>query len=157
MGANWYADWTEERKQQVKDYWAQGYTATQIAGMLDIAVTRNAIIGLCHRNGWERPGMIGRPRKPTPTKHERPAPRPAPPPPPPKPKAIPPGFRGLTFWELGDHHCRWIRGDGDKVPYSYCGQVKLNGSSYCPSCYRKAHNLPGGNRGDHRGETEATT
>ena len=42
--------WTEERVEQLKRLWAEGLSASQIAGRLG-GVTRNAVIGKVHRLG----------------------------------------------------------------------------------------------------------
>jgi len=127
-----YADWTAERKALVRRLWERGFTATQIANRLDIEVTRNAVIGLVHRNRWGH-GMIpkDKPRKPSPRKHAtRPASRLVLPPRQPVPA------EGLTIFDLREHHCRWP--EGDRPPFQYCGQDKV-GPSYCAAHHRKAH------------------
>jgi hypothetical protein len=131
-----YADWTSERKELVRRLWERGFTATQIAGRLDIEVTRNAVIGLVHRNRWGH-GMLpkDKPRKPSPRKHAtRPLPRQIPVPPEPR-QPVPPG--GLTFFDLREHHCRWP--NGEQSPFAYCGQDKTSNSSYCAAHHRQAH------------------
>jgi GcrA cell cycle regulator len=129
----WGADWTVERKALVRRLWERGYTATQIANRLDIAVTRNAVIGLAHRNRWGH-GMRqeDKPRKPSPRKHAtRPLPRSAPEPRQPVPA------EGLTIFDLLDHHCRWP--NGEQPPFQYCGHDKVDGSPYCAAHHRKAY------------------
>ena len=42
--------WTDERVEQLKKLWAEGLSASQIAGRLG-GVTRNAVIGKVHRLG----------------------------------------------------------------------------------------------------------
>jgi len=42
--------WTEERVEKLKEYWAEGMSASQIAKQLG-GVTRNAVIGKVHRLG----------------------------------------------------------------------------------------------------------
>ena len=50
--------WTEERIEQLKDMWAKGATASQIADELG-GVSRNAVIGKAHRLGLEaRPSPV---------------------------------------------------------------------------------------------------
>ena len=129
-----YADWTFERRQLVRRLWERGFTATQIAARLDIIVTRNAVIGLVHRNRWGH-GMEpkAKPRKPSPRKH---ATRPLPRQPTPARQPVPP--EGLTIFDLRDHHCRWP--EGDRPPFRYCGQDKV-GPSYCATHHRKAHHV----------------
>jgi len=42
--------WTDERVEQLKKLWADGLSASQIAGELG-GITRNAVIGKVHRLG----------------------------------------------------------------------------------------------------------
>ena len=42
--------WTDERVEQLKKLWAEGLSASQIAGRIG-GVTRNAVIGKVHRLG----------------------------------------------------------------------------------------------------------
>jgi GcrA cell cycle regulator len=41
--------WTEDRVETLKKLWADGLSASQIAGKLGMGVTRNAVIGKVHR------------------------------------------------------------------------------------------------------------
>jgi GcrA cell cycle regulator len=129
--------WTDERKELVRDLWAQGFTAREIARQLG-GVSRNAIIGLCHRNeyrqGKRRPAPMDRPqpRQPKPENGRIP---PAPPPrlTPPEPGA----FLGLPLERLTDSQCHWPEGDG---PFVFCGQPKeRGGTAYCAEHRRKGH------------------
>ena len=53
-------DWSEERVDQLKQYWEQGLSASQIADSLGHNVTRNAVIGKAHR--------LQLPKRPSPIK-----------------------------------------------------------------------------------------
>ena len=121
-----HVDWTSERKSRVRELWDQGFSASQIAAMLDIITTRNAVIGLARRCGFPS-RRTGQPRtqKPPETPPEE-LPPAAPP---------PPGFRNLALEALRYWHCRWPGGDG---PYTFCGQPK-HGRSYCYKHHRMAH------------------
>lgn len=46
--------WTDERIKTLKRLWDDGYPASEIAKTLG-DVTRNAVIGVVHRRGWNRP------------------------------------------------------------------------------------------------------
>ena len=48
-------EWSEDRVQQLKDMWAKGMSARQIAETLGGGVTRNAVIGKAHRIGLSQP------------------------------------------------------------------------------------------------------
>jgi hypothetical protein len=40
--------WTTEKEKKLREFWTKGYTASQIAGMIE-GTTRNAVIGKAHR------------------------------------------------------------------------------------------------------------
>ena len=139
----WPFAWTDERKELVRDLWAQGFTATEVARQLG-GVSRNAVIGLCHRNDF-RQGK----------RRAAPMPKPEPLPPPchvrgrnrkacvidhvlPTPTPSTPGaFLGLPLWQLREDQCRWPHGDG---PFVFCGQPKeRGGTAYCAEHRRKGH------------------
>ena len=46
--------WTEERTELLMEYWRHGFSASQIATLLGNGITRNAVIGRCHRLGMRR-------------------------------------------------------------------------------------------------------
>ena len=129
--------WTNELRETVRKMWGKGYTASEIASHLDIGVTRNAIIGLCHRQGYACPPRLkGQPppkRRPLPRK-VRPMDTYIPPAPPPLPQPVQVGQ--LTIMDLRDHHCRW---PGDERPFTYCGLPAQFGSSYCQQHHKRAH------------------
>jgi GcrA cell cycle regulator len=129
--------WTDQLRETVRKMWGKGYTASEIAGHLDIGVTRNAIIGLVHRRGWVQPPRLkGQPPR------KRPLPRKVRPmdshvpsvPPPPQPQPVLVGQ--LTIMDLRDHHCRW---PGEDRPFTYCGRTVQFGSSYCQQHHKRAH------------------
>src|ERR687890_610375 len=74
--------WTEERIERLKNMWAKGATASQIADELG-GVSRNAVIGKAHRLGLEqrpspvKPGEEKEAKKAAPAA-PAPAPKPAP-------------------------------------------------------------------------------
>jgi hypothetical protein len=129
------ATWTDERKAFVRDLWAQGCSAGEIAARLKPKVTRNAVIGLCHRNqfphGQRRTAPMSSPEPLPPAyfvREERPqkvgnahALKPAVPP-------APTEFLALPLHELSDTQCRWPEGDG---PFVFCGQPVTLGRPYC--------------------------
>ena len=132
--------WTESAKAKVRELWAEGYSASQIGAVF--GVTRNSIIGLCHRNYYPHPPRRkAKPGQPPPPRQRSPLPRrerpmdsripPAPPPPAPE---LPIG--SLTIMDLMEQHCRWPTGE---PPYHYCGATARSGSSYCPDHHKQAH------------------
>jgi GcrA cell cycle regulator len=138
------ATWTDERKQLVRNLWAQGFTATEVARQVG-GVSRNAIIGLCHRNQFRQgkrraapmPKPEPLPRLPDYVPVDPPIPSPLPPLPP------SPDFLGLPLWQLTDSQCRWPHGDG---PFVFCGQPReRGGTAYCAEHRRRGH-APGHHR-----------
>jgi GcrA cell cycle regulator len=129
------ATWTEERREFVRELWAQGYSAGEIAQRLKPKMTRNAVIGLCHRNkfphGKRRTAPMPSPEPLPPAYSAREEPRPRPQPPKPEPSA----FLGLPLHELTDSQCRWPDGDG---PFLFCGQPASLGQPYCRDHAAKA-------------------
>ena len=57
--------WTEERNELLKKLWADGLSASRIAGRLG-GVTRNAVIGKVHRLGLQGRATVTRMRSPHP-------------------------------------------------------------------------------------------
>jgi GcrA cell cycle regulator len=123
------ATWTDERKELVRDLWAQGYSAGEIAQRLKPKVTRNAVIGLCHRNkfphGQRRTAPMSSPEPLPPACFVREEPKS---PTLPRPRPQPPEFLGLPLHKLSDSQCRWPEGDG---PFVFCGQPVTLGRPYC--------------------------
>ena len=58
------APWTEDRVETLKKLWADGLSASQIAGKLGMGVTRNAVIGKVHRLNLA--GRVNTPRNQSP-------------------------------------------------------------------------------------------
>jgi len=87
--------WTDERIERLKNMWAKGATASQIADELG-GVSRNAVIGKAHRLGLEqrpspvKPGEEKEAKKPAATAPAAAAPKPAPKAEAPKPAAAAP-------------------------------------------------------------------
>jgi GcrA cell cycle regulator len=126
--------WTDDRVATLKQLWADGLSATQIADRLG-DITRNAVIGKVHRLGLARrrgaQWHAGGKRK---AKSSRlPSVRRVPPPsrqiPTKKMTAAielervePPLPLGRSIIELGDCQCRWPDGDPAYGSGGFCGQ-----------------------------------
>lgn len=119
--------WSPENIERVKTLAASGFSASQIATQIG-GVTRNAIVGVGHRNKFQFHGQSGggAPRAPRP-------PRPRP------PKAgmqcepiyeVRPGM--VTLADLEYDGCKYIFGDVQDPAHRYCNQAQWNDTSWCP-------------------------
>ncbi|MCE9521644.1 MAG: GcrA family cell cycle regulator [Alphaproteobacteria bacterium] len=133
--------WTDERVEQLKQLWADGLSASQIARQMG-GVTRNAVIGKVHRLG-----LAGRA---TPARSERPRmqvarrvvrPRLAPVIQAPiveKDPVIDDQGRKTTVLTISDRMCKWPIGDPSTTEFHFCGHPPKVGSPYCEAHCVKA-------------------
>jgi GcrA cell cycle regulator len=166
--------WTDERVELLKKLWAEGLSASQIAGRIG-SVTRNAVIGKVHRLGLSGRATTTR------LKTHRPRARIAHGPTTPsttrrfaKPRSAPtgnPAFRELyrldaepfvpteeelviplaerkTILTLGECTCRWPIGDPQENDFHFCGRNKIAGLPYCEFHARRAFQPPQPRRRD---------
>jgi GcrA cell cycle regulator len=155
--------WTDERVELLKKLWADGLSASQIAGQMG-GVTRNAVIGKVHRLGLSgRAKTNAAPPQPRPHKPSR-APshplshRPAShgsaalatrlreePEPAPEPEiafdenVVIPMSERVTIMELRDTMCRWPMGDPTTPEFRFCGGKAIAGLPYCTHHCRIAY------------------
>lgn len=115
--------WTDEATEQLKRYHAAGYSGSQIAGLLEINVTRCAVIGKARRLGLElidRPS-VARPRRvrvtPTPADIDRSS-----------------NSLNVTFADLRPGQCRSIGNEDMHAPL-YCGHPVMPGRAWCAGHY----------------------
>lgn len=137
--------WDEDRVNLLKDYWSQGFPASEVAASMK--TTRNAVIGKVHRLGLEKRGQGKNPPKGHPSRlrgrrrnsaghgtsrrtHQFSASlalRPAEP-----PQPVP---GGVSILDLEHQHCRAVIGIGDDGLARFCGADKeplvMGESSYC--------------------------
>jgi GcrA cell cycle regulator len=151
--------WTDERVELLKKLWADGLSASQIAGQLG-GVTRNAVIGKVHRlslSGRVKPASsTPRPRKPRPSAPHRPSARTfiagntalkahALPAPRRLPAAIPaedvvvPISLNRSLMDLNDSMCKWPIGDPGVDGFGFCGHKNFNSLPYCEYHSRLAY------------------
>jgi GcrA cell cycle regulator len=153
--------WNDERVDLLKKMWADGLSASQIAGRLG-GVTRNAVIGKVHRLGLSGRATTSR------MKSHRPRPRA----PGPKRLAKPrfaaignPALRQLYLADtepytpaaeelviplaqrrhiqtLTETSCRWPIGDPQHADFHFCGRTKVIGLPYCEVHARRAFQPP---------------
>lgn len=151
--------WDERRVALLKKLWAEGLSASQIAGRLG-SVTRNAVISKVHRLGLCGRVTTSRMK----TRRARPDTATA--------KRQQPKSRFATFGnpalralyhpeaepmpaveyaeldipvaerkvlaDLEDHHCRWPIGDPQHLEFHFCGKDKVPGLPYCEFHARRA-------------------
>lgn len=142
--------WDEEQKQLLRQLWAEGHSASQIAVKMTgrDGLTRCAILGKVHRMGLQerthRNDLHYGPRDySTRKKRQRRAPVPLAPvgavaPLVPSPEGLPRPYPiGLSFFQLKPHACRWPLDDG-----SYCGTTtcQRGHGSYCEQHAAIAYN-----------------
>jgi GcrA cell cycle regulator len=149
--------WTDERVELLKKLWADGLSASQIAGELG-GITRNAVIGKVHRLGLSgraktSSSAAARPRKARAPGHMLRVSRPSmrgntalahayehdlEPEPELLDNVIPLGQR-RTILELTEETCRWPIGDPGHADFFFCGGNTLAATPYCSYHSRVAY------------------
>jgi GcrA cell cycle regulator len=153
--------WNDERVEQLKKLWAEGLSASQIAGRLG-GVTRNAVIGKVHRLGLSGRATTSRmkthrarPRATAVKRHARPrfplvgnsplralyVPEAEPFVPPVEELVIPLDQR-KTIQTLTECNCRWPIGDPQMEDFHFCNRNKVPGLPYCEFHARRAYQPP---------------
>jgi GcrA cell cycle regulator len=133
--------WTDERVEQLKQLWAEGLSASQIARQLG-GVTRNAVIGKVHRLGLAgraTPARAERPRLQVARRAPRPRPAPAIQVPIVEKDPVIDEFgRKTTVLTISDRMCKWPIGDPSTAEFHFCGHPPKPGSPYCEAHCVKA-------------------
>ena len=144
--------WTDERVELLKKLWAEGLSASQIAGRLG-SVTRNAVIGKVHRLGLSGRATTSR------MKSHRPRAPPGGPPmgnpafralyqaeaeafQPPVEELVIPMAERKYIQTLTECSCRWPIGDPQAADFHFCGKNKVPGLPYCEFHARRAFQPP---------------
>jgi GcrA cell cycle regulator len=158
--------WTDERVELLKKLWADGLSASQIAGELG-GITRNAVIGKVHRlglSGRAKSPSSSAPRVRKPRSHMLRVSRPSmrgnsalalaydlEPLAEPEliDNVIPIGQR-RTLLELTEDTCRWPIGDPASPEFFFCGGKPLTGLPYCGHHSRVAYQPANERRRDRR-------
>ena len=149
--------WTDERVEMLKKLWADGLSASQIAGRLG-DVTRNAVIGKVHRLGLAGRATTSRmrsarprnrvshlPLRPTRVQYRthgnvalKPVFVPIEKPavaltvvPSVAPEIGLPAALQVALLDLKENMCRWPIGDPQDENFHFCGHQKAPGISYC--------------------------
>lgn len=165
--------WTDEARQFVKDRWAAGLSARQIAGALlglGLRKSRNAVIGLVHRSGLNRnaPKRKGNALGPAKTKRAvrrtaraRGLAPPLIPAQPVQEEALQPLDKELRVERLAPGQCKYPIGDPKEPGFAFCGRPVEPERPYCvhhcrvayqprPPQERKERPSTGAWRPDHR-------
>ena len=145
------AGWNDARVDLLKQLWADGLTASQIAERLG-EVTRNAVIGKVHRLGLagrattSRKPLLRRTsphrdrasrvsmRKPVPRSRSCPA----------TPDRLPPAPAALTIAlaDLAGSSCHWPVGDPREPGFGFCGaKIAAGRQPYCAAHQHIGHEL----------------
>jgi GcrA cell cycle regulator len=135
--------WTEERTARLTELWAEGVSASEIG--TELGINKNAVIGKAHRmkltprKSSKPPGphhLRWGPKKPKPVVRlpEQPA-----------TQAEPSHETGrpVSLYEAGYYHCRWPITEVTPIEsFLYCGNLKAEGTPYCPEHFRRSRGSP---------------
>jgi GcrA cell cycle regulator len=156
--------WTHNQIEEIRRLWSvDGKTASQIG--LVFGCTRNAIMGVIHRNGIKKgeatptpqPRVEGRfaplsgmVRRPPNLVLGKPDKRPVKPKPVvsvvSKEKTMPVQEPGpIVFWDLTPSSCRWPIGDPPLETLRFCGTRALDGRPYCIKHHRLSYQATANN------------
>ena len=151
--------WTDERVELLKKLWAEGLSASQIAGRLG-GVTRNAVIGKVHRLGLSGRATSSRSSTPRPRRTHVPRQHRAPsimfgtrgnvalkpsyeeelePSPAPLKELVIPLNERASILTLKETMCRWPIGDPGEPEFHFCGRKKCGTLPYCEHHARMAY------------------
>ena len=151
--------WTDERVDLLKKLWADGLSASQIAGRLG-GVTRNAVIGKVHRLGLSGRATSSRSSAPRPRRTHVPRQNRTPsvtygtrgnaalkasyeveydPVPAPVEELVIPLHERASILTLKESMCRWPIGDPSEDDFHFCGRKKCGSSPYCEHHARMAY------------------
>jgi len=151
--------WTDDRVELLKKLWAEGLSASQIAGRLG-GVTRNAVIGKVHRLGLSGRATSSRSSAPRPRRNHAPRQHRAPsltfgtrgnvalkpsyeaeyePAPAPVAELVIPLEERASILTLKESMCRWPIGDPGSADFFFCGGDTVNELPYCAYHARVAY------------------
>lgn len=167
--------WNDERVELLKKLWAEGLSASQIAGRIG-SVTRNAVIGKVHRLGLSGRATTTRMKshrpRVRPTVNKRPPAKPrftnvgntalralyqdAEPYIAPVEELVIPLAERKSIQTLEEASCRWPIGDPQEAEFHFCGKTKVTGLPYCEFHARRAFQPPQARRGGGAGHSHRT-
>jgi len=151
--------WNDERVELLTKLWAEGLSASQIAGRLG-GVTRNAVIGKVHRLGLSGRATSSRSSSPRPRRAHVPRPNRAPslvfgtrgnlalkpsfeaevePLPAPVEELVIPLNERASILTLKESMCKWPIGDPGEPEFHFCGRKSCASLPYCEHHARMAY------------------
>ena len=151
--------WTDERVELLKKLWAEGLSASQIAGRLG-GVTRNAVIGKVHRLGLSGRATSSRSSSPRPRRTHVPRANRTPSlmfgtrganalkpqfeteldlAPAPLEELVIPLNERASILTLKEAMCRWPIGDPGDPEFHFCGRKSCGTLPYCEHHARMAY------------------
>ena len=123
-------EWTDERAGKLRELWAAGYSAWQIADRLG-SITRNAVIGKANRMGLSKPTKSSMTRQ---RKREEDV------------LVVEEAFEvpegGVSILTLTHATCRWPIGHPGEENFYFCGARSKPGQPYCAHHARLAYQVP---------------
>jgi GcrA cell cycle regulator len=165
--------WNDERVELLKKLWAEGLSASQIAGRIG-SVTRNAVIGKVHRLGLSGRATTTRVKSHRPRTRPIAVKRPQPksrftnvgntalralyqesePYVAPVEELVIPQAERRSIQTLEECSCRWPIGDPQEADFHFCGKTKVTGLPYCEFHARRAFQPPQSRRGGGAGQSQ---
>lgn len=125
--------WTDSKVRTLKEKWAQGLSASQVARALGPEFSCSAVIGKLARLGLQR-GIVQHAVRSKPL-----VPRVHVPKPEPVAAVDEPEPLRLTIMEISDRACRWPIGDPGTKEFAFCGHAPKFGSPYCAVHHAKSY------------------
>lgn len=131
--------WSQWEKDQTRELWAQGLSASQIAKALNTGRSRNSVIGVIHRHGLSERRNERRSATRTVSKDHLHRIRPkrvrtfeaSPPVLRVVATELPPIDPTLTIYGLTQFTCRYPIGDPDQPDFTYCGRTCDAERAFC--------------------------
>jgi GcrA cell cycle regulator len=168
--------WNDERVELLKKLWADGLSASQIAGRLG-GVTRNAVIGKVHRLGLSGRATTSRMKSHRPRVRSQSTKRLMKPRfahvgnpalrnlylqdaeayVPPVEELVIPIAERKSIQTLTEASCRWPIGDPQAADFHFCGRTKVTALPYCEFHARRAFQPPQPRRRDREVVQPAVT
>jgi GcrA cell cycle regulator len=143
MSTNAY--WPDAQLEFVKERWAEGHSATQIARQMrakwpELPRSRSAVLGKVHRLKLAQRTTTSQPVRSSAPHLVKSKPKLKPRPAPVEGEDPGPADPPITTMDLKDHHCKWPYDVGNT--FHYCGGVQEPGKPYCLRHCAKVYQPP---------------